>query len=150
MHLGDKLKLYRKSRDLDQFQMAEILKVSHRKYQEIEKTGIVLKAADQQNIREVLEGGAQNITHARAAKSEEADPLLIIASLTESNRMLAEANLLLAKKINSDTPAVASVSSTEKEIVSSNPVEEMQPGTQGKRSLMKPDRKKGSVADLNK
>lgn len=130
MHLGTKLKLYRKEKNLDQFQMADILKISHRKYQDIEKTGIILKAGDQQAIRNILEDSTQNITHMQANKEAGADPLSIIANLTESNRMLAEANLILANKINSNAPVQASSSSKGKGKVSSDPTEQMQPGKQ--------------------
>lgn len=59
-----------------------------------------------------------------------ADPLSIIANLTESNRMLAEANLILANKINSSVPASVSSSSKGKGKVLTDPTEEMQPGKQ--------------------
>lgn len=95
MHLGEKLKLYRKVRDLDQFQMAEIVGVSHRKYQDIEKTGIVLKTGDQLKIRALLEENAQNAAQSDVKKEASPDPLAIIASLTESNRILAESNKIL-------------------------------------------------------
>lgn len=102
MHLGDKLKMYRKQNNLDQFQMAELLKISHRKYQDIEKTGIVLKTGDQEKIRNILAGNAQD--DAQGSKKQDGiDPLSIIANLTESNRMLAEANLILANKINPES-----------------------------------------------
>lgn len=54
MHLGDKLKLYRKAKDLDQLQMAELIGISERTYRGVEKTGIVTKAKDLASIRKIL------------------------------------------------------------------------------------------------
>lgn len=116
MHLGEKLKLYRKSKDLDQFQMAEIVGVSHRKYQDIEKTGIILRTVDKERIREILQGTAQDVAQAEIKKEVGVDPLSIIANLTESNRMLAEANLILANKINSGASDSASIPVPESDI----------------------------------
>jgi transcriptional regulator with XRE-family HTH domain len=63
MHLGDKLKLYRKEKGLDQFQMADKVGVSHRKYQEIEKTGIIQKVGDLAVVNKLLNENTQSVAH---------------------------------------------------------------------------------------
>lgn len=142
MHLGDKLKLYRRGKDLDQFQMAEILQISHRKYQDIEKTGVVQKVGDYQKIKNIL--GEPTQINAQIEEKKQVHPdvaMDIIANLTESNRMLAEANLILANKINSGGLSSTSSSSKMKGKVSTDPTEEMQPGIQEKSSEGKRKRK---------
>lgn len=102
MHLGDKLKIYRNGKDLDQFQMAELVKVSHRKYQQIEKTGIVQKVGDLKVIKDILGESTQISAHEENKIDASKDSYIsIIANLTESNRMLAEAQLKLANTISS-------------------------------------------------
>lgn len=55
MHLGEKLKLYRKKHDLDQPQMADKVGVSYRTYQDIERTGIIKKAKDIATVKNILD-----------------------------------------------------------------------------------------------
>jgi DNA-binding XRE family transcriptional regulator len=59
MHLGDKLKMYRKGKDMDQKQMADLLDIGYRTYQEIERTGIVTKAKTKEQISKILAGQGQ-------------------------------------------------------------------------------------------
>lgn len=111
MHLGEKLKLYRKAKDLDQPQMAVIVGVAYRTYQEIERTGIITKTRILQKVNDILEGKEQKIaddTQEIEEQEADSDPMSIIANLTVSNRMLAQATLILAKKINSNASAGAS------------------------------------------
>lgn len=119
MHLGDKLKLYRKARDLDQYQMAELIGVSVRTYGDIEKKGIVTKAKDISAIRKILADDQQkNSDKKEQSFQEEETHLQIIAKLTASveylaqstkelvknNTKLVDSNILLVKKINPDNP----------------------------------------------
>lgn len=75
MHLGDKLKLYRKKRDLDQPQMATIVGVSYRTYQEIERTGIIKKSKDIEAIKKILSEKEQIITSENTQKLEDVLPV---------------------------------------------------------------------------
>lgn len=59
LDLSEKLKEFRKRNRLDQFKMAELVGVSHRTYQDIEKTGKVKKAKDLKAINDILEGDTQ-------------------------------------------------------------------------------------------
>jgi len=77
-------------------------------------------------------------------------PWQIIDRLSKGIENITEANLLLARKISSGEPAGAFSSSPAKDIVSKDPVEEMQPDKQGKSSTDKQKKRKGSVPDLNR
>lgn len=161
MHYGEKLKLYRKEKDLDQFQMAEKLEVSHRKYQEIEKTGIIQKVGDLKKVREILGETAQS--NAQSANSGDQDATLqAIANLTKSidrlvrtnenlsisNVKLATTNERLANEVlaNSAGRAGASTTLTQKGKASKDSIELLQ-DKPGSGSEKIPHKQKGSVQD---
>lgn len=107
MHLGDKLKLYRKRKDLDQRQMAGLLDVGYRTYQEIERTGIVTKSATKEQISKLLEGNTQ-VSASKEEASTDGWYRAKIDDLIRTNEKhadnygrLSEAYLVLAGKINS-------------------------------------------------
>lgn len=58
-HLGERLKDYREGSNLTQQQMAELLDIGYRTYQEIEKTGIVAKTDAMERIGKYVKNGAQ-------------------------------------------------------------------------------------------
>lgn len=104
MHLGDKLKLYRKGKDLDQRQMADILLIGYRTYQEIERTGIVTKAKVAQDIRQILAGNEQIL----APKEQEmpsdkdrtiSDQAYSIRKLTDTNAEMVQLHREFLEKI---------------------------------------------------
>lgn len=159
MHLGEKLKLYRREKDLDQFQMAEKLEVSHRKYQEIEKTGIIQKVGDLKKIKEILEENAQ--PNAQTVNLGDENPTLqAIANLTKSidrlvrtnenlsmsNVKLATTNERLANEVlaNSGGRGGASTTSTQKGKAGKDQIE-LLPDTQENDSEKSPRKRKDSV-----
>lgn len=116
MHLGDKLKLYRKAKDLDQIQMAELIGVSVRTYGEIEKKGIVLKAQTHSAIRKILADDQQKSSERQSLPENEESHLQIIAKLTASVEYLAQSTKNLVKN---NTQLVQSNSQLVRKVMSS-------------------------------
>lgn len=83
MHLGEKLKLYRKSKDLSQPQMADVLGIAYRTYQEIERTGIITKAAVASKVQDILKDNTQKNADDAQKKSpkEELEQVLPMGDL---------------------------------------------------------------------
>lgn len=83
MHLGEKLKLYRKSKDLSQPQMADVLGIAYRTYQEIERTGIITKAAVASKVQDILKDNTQKNADDAQKKSpkEEIEQVLPMGDL---------------------------------------------------------------------
>lgn len=120
MHLGQKLKLYRREHGLDQFEMAEKVGVSHRKYQEIEKTGIIQKVGDLATVNKILNENAQK--DAQEARKEvppktDLDQVLPMGDLKltvrdyinkveEMVRKTEEHNLFLQKMLSDKTEVI--------------------------------------------
>lgn len=122
MHLGEKLKIYRRSKDLDQPEMADLVGVGYRTYQEIERTGIVTKAKVHEKIREILEDKTpvladenKNLAMEPAVDYSKHEPLTRqeISEMIHTNKMQAEAILHLSKAISSNALALASSPSPE-------------------------------------
>lgn len=104
MHLGEKLKLYRKKKDLDQPEMAAQLGIGYRTYQEIERTGIITKANIKEKVFQLLED-KQQATDTQKFAGEDKDKT--IYNLSEAQIIQARAILILAGKINSGGPGGA-------------------------------------------
>lgn len=111
MHLGEKLKIYRRSKDLDQPEMADLVGVAYRTYQEIERTGIVTKSKVQERIREILDekkqisaDDTQNLVKEPAVDYSKHEPLTRqeISEMIHTNKMQAEAILHLSRAISSN------------------------------------------------
>lgn len=101
-----------------------------------------MKKEDSLEMEKVLENKfgvmVQNV-------SSQNKPMDIIANLTESNRMLAEATLILANKINSGEPGSVSLSVREEDISNRKDISELhlsgkiKPGESKKRrGILKP------------
>lgn len=111
MHLGDKLKEYKKQKDKDQKQMAGLLGFSVRKYAEIERTGEVTKVEDQEVIYKLIGGDKQKDAYSGIKYETKEDILRMLDKSLDANIRHASANeenannltvlvKLLAKRFN--------------------------------------------------
>lgn len=112
MHLGEKLKLYRKRKSLDQPQMAKIVGVSYRSYQEIERTGIVKKSDVLANVNRVLADKeqipARNETQESASKSVDIGVAEYIAELKQQKEFLQALLMKNAEDVGTNLKGVNS------------------------------------------
>lgn len=107
MHLGEKLKLYRKKHDLDQPQMAERVGVSYRTYQEMERTGIIKKAKDISTVKSLLEEKEQNSAQNETQKQSSPLPLGgTNVTLADYIQEIKENNAFLRSIIRDRTSAI--------------------------------------------
>lgn len=107
-HIGDKLKIYRTEKDINQSRMAELLNVGFRTYQDIEKTGIVKKADVLQRINKVIGQYAQNSAHptSQVNEPEEDYEKLYVSELKDKIRILQEHNSFLARNFEVSLSAI--------------------------------------------
>lgn len=116
MHIGEKLKLYRKKLDLDQPQMAARMGVSYRTYQEIERTGIIKKAKDIAMAKSLLGEKEQVSAQVETQKRTDAltsgdNPITLndyINELKENNKFLQALLMKNADEIGASVKAISS------------------------------------------
>lgn len=99
--LSQKLKDYKKSKGLSQQEMAQLLQVGYRSYQDIEKTGKVAKADTLERIRTFLQLSTQEVADAISTIpiSKEGLQEKYIRALEENNQLLKKGNKELVDQL---------------------------------------------------
>lgn len=155
---GKKLKELREAKRFTQQQIATSLGITTRQVQRYEE-GSIPRPEKIRGLNKIFKfdffsllGDTKSHIEESQIQEHESGPMKIISDLTESVKSLAESNKILAKNnevlvimVSSGVPVGVSSSSPAKDIVSKDPVEDMQPDTQGKNSTEKRKRKKDSV-----
>lgn len=92
MHLGEKLKAFKKQNNKDQEQMAELVGVSIRKYAQIERTGAITKVEDREKIEELLGLKKQISADLKRSYETKEDILMMLDKSLDANNRHADAN----------------------------------------------------------
>lgn len=125
MFTGDQIRLTRKKRGLSAEKLAEVLGTSKDNIYKWEKGHRPQSGEAYQKVENWLGGKLENVPRETESTDRGIDTLMqAVLNLTESNKILAESNRVLAYKINSDGTGVISPPLQEKNVVQLDPVEQ--------------------------